>query len=670
MMTMRPGSRSVLSLTELNTSRPSRRSWCTHGSFRHVFAGLTVLFLAVFVVPAAPSAREIIRNFQSDIWVLPDATLTVRETITVISEGNQIKRGIYRDIPTDYKDQYGNSVRVGFHVEKVTRDGRPEPFHTAQQSNGLRVYIGSKDVSVPNGEHIYTLTYTTSRQIGYFDGFDELYWNVTGNGWDFEIEKASGRIHLPDEAAILNYSAYTGYQGDQGKAFATRKFSDGMEFYTTKPLLSTQGLTIAVSWPPEFVSKPSDLDILADTLNDNAILLAGVAGILILLIYYLLVWWKVGRDPEPGTIIPLFEPPKGYSPGAMRYILKMGFDNKTFSAAIVSMAVKGFLKISEDSSGTYTLMKTGSEAPLSMGEKAAARALFYGGKKEIALEQKNYKTLRSSRDGLKEWLRTEFEKNYFSTNRRYFIPGVVISIVIFAVMVIWAQDPAGALFITVWLGVWTIGIYFLVRRALRLWQEALSSKGAGTMAGAVFATVFAIPFVIGEFVGLTLFFELASPVAAVLFVLIQLINLVFYHLLKAPTLLGREMMDKFEGFADFLTVTEKDRMNFFNPPDRTPELFERYLPFAMALDVEQAWGEQFSAAFAAVGEDPSGSRGYRPTWYSGRHFNSANIGAFSSSLGGGFASAISSASTAPGSSSGSSGGGSSGGGGGGGGGGW
>ncbi|MCF8468680.1 MAG: DUF2207 domain-containing protein [Sneathiella sp.] len=640
-----------------------------HGSILHVFIGFAVLFLAGFFVSSEASAREIIKDFKSDIWVQADATVRVRETITVISEGNQIRRGIYRDFPTDYKDQYGNSLRVGFDVEKVTRDGKVEPFHTAKQSNGIRVYIGDKDVLIPNGEHVYTLTYKTSRQIGYFDGFDELYWNVTGTGWDFEIEEASGRIHLPEGARILNFSGYTGYQGDQGKAFSIREYSDGMEFYTTKPLLSQQGLTIAVSWPPGFVSKPSDLDEITYTFKDNAILFAGVAGILVLLIYYLLVWLKVGRDPAPGTIIPLFEPPNGYSPAAMRYITKMGFDNKTFAAAVVSMAVKGFLKITEDSSGIYTLTKTGTETPLSMGEKAVARALFYGGGKEITLKQKNHKTLQSSRDGLKEWLRTEFEKNYFNTNRRFFIPGIGISIIVFALMVIWARDPAGAAFITLWLTGWTAGIYFLIRRAWRAWQVVLSGGGATAFVGALFATVFAVPFVIGEFVGLTFFIDTTSPAAAILFVLIQVINLVFYHLLKAPTLLGRQMMDKFAGFADFLSVTEKDRMNFFNPPDRTPELFERYLPFAMALDVEQAWGDQFSAAFAAVGEGPWRRGKYRPGWYSGRHFNPANVGAFSSSLGSGFTSAISSASTAPGSSSGSSGGGSSGGGGGGGGGG-
>jgi uncharacterized membrane protein len=128
-------------------------------------------------------------------------------------------------------------------------------------------------------------------------------------------------------------------------------------------------------------------------------------------------------------------------------------------------------------------------------------------------------------------------------------------------------------------------------------------------------------------------------------------------------------MDRIEGFGHYLSVAEKDRMNFHNPPERTPELFERFLPYALALGVEQAWSEQFASVLSRAAASPAGSDGhYRPRWYSGRGFARRGVTDFASSLGGSFSGAIASSSTAPGSSSGSGGGGSSGGGGGGGGG--
>ena len=204
---------------------------------------------------------------------------------------------------------------------------------------------------------------------------------------------------------------------------------------------------------------------------------------------------------------------------------------------------------------------------------------------------------------------------------------------------------------------------------MRSWSNFLTGRNPVFGISAVALTVMAVPFLGGEVAGLAFLAETLSFGGALIFLGVQLINLFFYHLLKAPTRLGRQVMDKFAGFADFLSVTEKDRMNFFNPPERTPELFERFLPYAIALDVENKWADQFTKTFADVHLEPGNASGYRPGWYHGQGFSPSNLSGFSSALGSGFAGAISSAATAPGSRGGSRGGGSSGGGGGGGGGG-
>ena len=113
----------------------------------------------------------------------------------------------------------------------------------------------------------------------------------------------------------------------------------------------------------------------------------------------------------------------------------------------------------------------------------------------------------------------------------------------------------------------------------------------------------------------------------------------------------------------YLSVAEKDGLNMRNPPEKTPELFEKFLPFALALDVENAWSEQFAEVLAQA----QTQHGYSPSWYSGSPWHNHGATGLASSLGSAFSSTISSSSSPPGSSSGSGGGGSSGGGGGGGG---
>jgi uncharacterized membrane protein len=152
----------------------------------------------------------------------------------------------------------------------------------------------------------------------------------------------------------------------------------------------------------------------------------------------------------------------------------------------------------------------------------------------------------------------------------------------------------------------------------------------------------------------------------ILLVLIGL-NAVFYALLKRPTLAGRRLMDEIEGFKLYLRTAEGDEIRRLQAPTPTPELFERYLPYAMALDVENAWSERFTDVLAAASSDPG--QGQSPVWYRSANSNSFRVNDFTQSLGPSLSSAVASSSTAPGSSSGGGGGGSSGGGGGGGGGG-
>ena len=322
---------------------------------------------------------EHITHFHSDIIVNKNTEMQVTESINVIAQGNKIKRGIYRDFPTKYKDKYGNNYVVGFNIKTVLRNDYSEDYHIKNQSNGLRIYFGSEDRYLAHGKHNYLLRYTTNRQLGFFDRHDELYWNVTGNDWDFPIARASASIQLP--AGIprdkIKLEAYTGPQGASGQNFeAFVDIDNKITFETTKPLMQREGLTIVVSFPKGFVDEPTTKDKLKYIFNDNRHLFYAVLGILALFVYYLYSWYKVGKDPEKGVIIPLYHPPENYSPASMRYIENMSYDNTCFATGIINLAVKGFLNIKENSSKEYTLTKTGNEVEMAPGESAIARRLF------------------------------------------------------------------------------------------------------------------------------------------------------------------------------------------------------------------------------------------------------------------------------------------------------
>jgi hypothetical protein len=91
-------------------------------------------------------AQERILSYDSQVMVNADGSLDVTEQIRIRAEGNQIRRGIFRDFPTRYRDRYGNRVVVDFQVLEVLRDGRPEPWFTERVGNGVRINTGNDDL--------------------------------------------------------------------------------------------------------------------------------------------------------------------------------------------------------------------------------------------------------------------------------------------------------------------------------------------------------------------------------------------------------------------------------------------------------------------------------------------------------------------------------------------
>lgn len=628
---------------------------------------LLVALFILFPLAAHAEGGERILSFDSFISVRPAGDMEVTETIKVACEGDRIQHGIYRDFPTRYKDRYGNTVRVFFGVQSVLKDGEAEPWRTEDRGNGVRVYMGSGDVTLLPGEYTYSLTYRTDRQLGFFARHDELYWNATGNAWEFPIEAASATVELPGGTAATSTEAYTGHAGDRGADYTTSTDERGWAvFAATRPLLPGEGLTIVVAWPKGFVHEPTTAEKARFLLQDNGSAAGGLAGIVALLAYYLLTWLRIGRDPVKGVIIPRYEEPEGFSPAAVRYVMRMGFDNKAFASAIVNMAVKGYLSIDVDQNKEYTLSRKGTDlGGLSRDEARIAQSLFMD-KTSVAVRPENHSAIAKAIRDLRRSLAVEYEKLYFLTNKKALVPGLVISALVLAAIVILGRNRFAGVFMTLWLSGWTAGCAVLVFRAFKTWKAFISDRGTrgSSFVGALLFSAFTLPFLAGEGFGLWVFAQSTSISAVACIFVVVLLNVLFYHLMKAPTIKGRSVMDQIEGLKLYLSIAEKDRLNMLNPPERTPEVFERFLPYAFALDVEQEWCEQFADVLARARAEKTST----PAWYTGGLFSAGGAAGLAGALSS-MSASISSSASPPGSSSGGGGGGSSGGGGGGGGGG-
>ncbi len=616
-----------------------------------------VVFAALVLLPVSVAqAEEAILNFHSDITVNRDGSLDVVEKITVNAEGRSIKRGIYRDLPTSYAHpKYGKlgfKSKTPIKIFSVESNGKSEQFHTQELSNGVRVFFGSLHTYLDRGEHTYILHYSIERQIALNAGGAQLYWNVTGNGWGFRINRASAEVSFPGNATVYQQQVYT---GSQGSTASEAKFSssENLDLIVTsdRPLQAGQGMTISVQFDAAEMTMPQESDMAA-LYRDNPIWFWG-AGMLVLMAIILLVfWYKIGRDPERGIVIAQYRPVKDLSAAAHRAVYLNRVDDTSFSVGVLSAAIKGWLTISKLKGGAFRLKSTepesGERKPLSPTEKMLVNDLF-AGRKSLTLNGDYDESLKKLKLRYDKFLQKEFsDKSHQPHGVPLFIAGLIGLIGLGMMATVnFSNDSSQA------------GLMLVIGVFVSIALGALLRKVQGS---------FSYSLAISSLVIAALNVYYANSLMAIGFVVYGVLLALFTYLMPAPKQSAVGLLDQIEGFSLYLSKAEHDSLKRLDLPEKTPQLYEELLPFAIALNLETQWSDQFTEVLAAANWD-SDKNAHRSSWYVGD--SGSSIGSFAPAVAAGLATSVVAASTPPSSSSsGSSGGFSGGGGGGGGGGGW
>ncbi|QFY59233.1 DUF2207 domain-containing protein [Rhizobium grahamii] len=640
-------------------------------------------FALFLMLAAGPSlAREVINSFASDIVLDKSGSMTVTETISVNAEGNRIRRGIFRDFPLTLKNADGRTIRVDFDVVSVKRDGRDEPWHTESISGGIRIYAGSEDVMLSYGQHRYEISYRTNREIRYFPDHDELYWNVTGNGWIFPIMAATASVKLPEGVRSIDTAFFTGPLGSTDRNARVSTSGDRLVFTATQPLDAGEGLTIAVKMLKGSIDPPSDADTKRWWLSDNRDYLIGFGGLILVFLYYTRSWLKVGRDPARGVIVPRWDPPDGISPALVNYIDNRGFSGQgwtALSATALNLAVRGYVVL-EDLKNSIIIRRTDKpvgKQKLEAGEASLLNSV--GAKGSLTIDKANGQRVKSVGEGFRSAIEREHRGKYYNANAGYTVGGLVLSAAALVGLFVFGTLEPDAIALMV------IPIIVTVFVSIFIGNIAKSFRPGGSLGGKIVAVISIaivafIGFSILSSLGLALFSSLMElHETPMLFAIggIVLLNVLYVFIMGAPTPLGAKLMDGIDGLRQYLTLAEKDRMNMAGAPEMSPQHFEKLLPYAVALGVEKPWSRTFELWLAAAAAGVAGAAAYHPGWYSG-NFSGGNfsdrIGGFSSSMASTIASTLPSpppsSSSAFSGGSGGGGGFSGGGGGGGGGGGW
>lgn len=589
------------------------------------FVRRSLLALALILPGRGTSAQDTgweITSFHADYIINADRSIDVTERIDV-DFGPLQKHGIYRDIKTKYRRMVGSGIPIQSGTTTVdidlisVTDGQRNQLETSVERGGkFRVRIGDADVYV-TGPQTYIITYRIERGVGFFAEHDELYWQVTGTEWPVPILRATARVRLPtaQPATPANESwCYAGWYDSSDRSRCTAEWTPAGEFrFTSGRLDPGEGLTLVAAFPKGIVPEPTAAQRFMDRF-----LKWWPAGLpLGVLMSMFLRWRVVGREPDAGSIMPVWRAPRDLPPGVAGTLLDQRAGMDDVVATLLDLAVRGFITIKEvEPESVFGQLK---------GDSFLARTL-----RSLKLGKTDWEiaTTGKSRDAL-----TRYEKMVLAgvlegnESRR--------------------MSDLHNEFYTHLPKIREAMYDEVVERGL-FDKRPESTRNRYRLLGAV--VLIAAP-VLG--------FPLQNPLLAIGLALSGLIIILFANAMPAMTKAGARRWAEVKGLEEYIRRAEKLELETRYAPEKTTELFESLLPYAVALNVSDIWVKQFATVLASQ----------PPTWYVGHGINHFNAASFSEGISGFSSAATATMGSSPGSSSGSGGGGSVGGGGGGGGGG-
>ncbi len=494
---------------------------------------ILICSLAVFM-PGSFYAfgTEQINNFNVQIKIEPNAILHVTETI-VYDFGTQRKHGLYRYLPIKYKARGGNYKLRLTNIKIINQNGQAYHFKKILSGNNLKLKIGQTDKTV-TGLKTYVISYNLQRAINYFNDHDELYWNVTGNGWSVPIKHASAEIILPHTSDKITHHCYAGNPNSRHSCAEEVSLKQRVVFGQSN-LGPGQGLTIVVGWPKGWVNEPTWWQKMLATIYDNWIL--GLP--LLSLIFMFSLWWRRGRDARGrSTIIAEYDAPDNLTPAQVGTLIDERADDRDITAEIIYLAIQGYLKIKQLSKKTifikhndYELIKLkAADQNLNSFQLKLLKSIFSAGQQSVKLSE----------------LKNNFHQDLVKIQKLVYSSLVAKKY--------FTKNPQKVR-----------GVY----------------KGFGLI------------FIILAFF-LTGFW---GNLGFISFILSGFIIMIFGWFMPAKTKKGTLAKQHILGLKEYLTVAEKDRLKFHNAPEKKPQHFEKLLPYAMVLKVEKEWARQFASIY-------------------------------------------------------------------------
>lgn len=551
---------------------------------------LVVLFFTSFLVEIkAQSNYERIINHNLNLTINPDSSLKIIEEITVNSNSLEIRRGIYREF---FTKRLNNNFRdQNYKIISAKINNQATKFFVDDVGDYIRIRIGDPDVTLTPGIYKFTLEYEAFNSMGFFENHDEVYFNVTGNFSSLNIESVNGTIKYPSniDPKLVEVKGFVGPEGSTQPLNTISRVNNEIRFSYNQTLYPGSGLTIVTGFPksifppdePKYVDRGTVINFLIS-----------LTAALFFILFIKITSTKSDIDEKIKNAPVSFDFPEKISPSEARFIYKQGFDYECLGVEILNQVVKKNIKLydsSIDGKSNYQLEMQKDVKELAALNKNIFEKIFSLNKKIDLNNEESNKVIYEASLELKNKLNKDGYLDSRLVVRKFwaYVPYIIL-LPLFN-MATEINDEKLTVFII--LAVTTI----LISRLVFLGIKKFSESGVFAKISSFFFISFG--FITILIIGINTLGNYNNE-----YVYLFLLSLIPYTVISLRdqnyklTNLGVENMILIEGFRKFAKSQENYLSSINKDLPQQFNMYEKYLPYAIALDVDTEWSKKFKDA--------------------------------------------------------------------------
>lgn len=465
--------------------------------------------------------------YNVDINVNENNSFDITEHISTYF--NEQRHGIFRTIPTrnQVKRTDGTSHSVKAKIKNIKAS---ENCDVSIENGNYVLQIGDADTYV-EGEHDYTIKYTYMLGEDQNNGFDELYYNIIGDGWDTYIQNVTFKITMPKEFDKSKLGFSIGNYGTVGTYDINYDVNDNIiTGSVARTLQPNEAVTVRLELEDGYFYFNKAL------YNFKLALLVAVPALLFIIV--IILWSKFGKDKKAVQTVE-FYPPNGMSSADIAF-WQSGLiaNNEKLTPLLIELANDGYIQIEE----VETKSKKKSEFAITKLKDRydgndRAKEIFFNGLFKNGTRSKIYKS--------------DLEDDFYLT----------LNII--------------------------RELYNKPEKRHKVFEaKSLYMRILAWILCAL--SVFAVLFNFSN-----LFDSSQKYILTLVGIIICIISFVFSFFIRKRTDEAVDILGKINGFKNFLETAEKDKLEALVDDD--PAYFYNILPYAYVLGVSDKWMKKFES---------------------------------------------------------------------------